>query len=256
MRREQCKLAGIILLMFGLFSACTLIPRSDDSHPTSEGGQDLIEALSGLHFDKYLESPKFDPTQTETESWEVYHYRTEQLQCILGGEYFLTARRGAETGKTVVWLEGGSACWSGRDDCTKEAQFGSWIEAYGLASPDERNPVRAWNFIYVPYCDGSIHLGDSQTDYERDGKVDHWHWGLKSTSAAVRLARQLFPSSQEILIAGCSAGGGGTLGAAPVARLAFPAPVCLEYLRIGISQPGGSAEFAGRNLEYRAIHPR
>ena len=214
--------AGILLLILGSAADCTLISESKIGQPAAPEDQNLLEVLRGLHFDQYLTSPQFEPLHSASSGWEVYTYRTDQLRCILGGEYFLMVRRGTETSKTVIWLEGGGACWPGRDDCTKEAQFGSWIEAYGLASPDDRNPVRTWNFIYVPYCDGSIHLGDSQADYDGDGIIDHWHWGLKSTSAAVRLGGELFPDSQQILIAGCSAGGGGTLGAAPVTRLAFP----------------------------------
>jgi hypothetical protein len=156
------------------------------------------------------------------DGWEVFRYRREELRCIEGGEYFIMARRGAVADSTVVWLDGGGACWPGRDDCATEAQFYSWIEEYGLASLDEDNPVRAWNFVYVPYCDGSIHLGDADADYDGDGVVDHWHWGLRGTSAAGRLAAELFPESRRFLIAGCSAGGAGTIGAVPVVRLLFP----------------------------------
>jgi hypothetical protein len=92
-----------------------------------------------------------------------------------------------------------------------------------------------WNFIYVPYCDGSLHIGDNDADYDGDGTVDHWHWGLKSTSAAVRLMRSSFPDSREILITGCSAGGAGTIGAAAVARLQFPEA---RIYVLNISGPG------------------
>jgi len=93
---------------------------------------------------------------------------------------------------------------------------------FGLASLDEDNPVRDWNFVYVPYCDGSIHLGDNFADYDGDGVIDHRHLGLKMTSAAVRLMAENFPETQDILVTGCSAGGGGTLGATPIIRLLFP----------------------------------
>jgi hypothetical protein len=91
-----------------------------------------------------------------------------------------------------------------------------------LASRDEDNPVRAWNFVYVPYCDGSIHLGDADADYDGDGVADHWHWGIRTTSAAARLTQELFPETRRFLVAGCSAGGAGTIGAAPILRLLFP----------------------------------
>jgi hypothetical protein len=216
------KLTVAILLMIGSMTSCAPAPAPTDGRPSPSGKQDLIHALQGLHFDRYLVTPEFEPSHAQVQGWDVYHYRTEELQCILGGEYFIMARRGTEADRTVIWLEGGGACWPGRDDCTKEAQFYGWIEEHGLASPDEDNPVRTWNFIYVPYCDGSMHLGDSDADYDGDGVIDHRHWGLRATSAAVRLMKELFPASQRILIAGCSAGGGGTIGATPVVRLMFP----------------------------------
>jgi hypothetical protein len=163
-------------------------------------------------------------SHTTVQGWDVYHYATEDLRCITGEKYFLMVRKGIQTDRTAIWLDGGGACYPGRDDCEKEAQFRqSSIERQGLASQQENNPVRTWNFIYVPYCDGSLHFGDSSADYDRDGLVDHWHWGFKNTSAAVRLMAALFPGSQKILVAGCSAGGAGTMAAVPVVRLQFPA---------------------------------
>jgi len=210
------KLAAVILFLILSLTSCR------PAQAPSGGNQNLISALRSLHFDKYLQTPQFEPEHTSVRGWEVYSYPTDELRCILGGEYFIMARKGTQTDRTVIWLDGGGACWPGRDDCAKEAQYYGWIEERGLASLQVKNPVRTWNFIYVPYCDGSLHLGDSDADYDGDGVMDHWHWGLKSTSAAVRLMGELFPGTQEILIAGCSAGGAGTIGAASVARLQFP----------------------------------
>jgi hypothetical protein len=215
-------LAVAILLVIVWITACRPARLSTGSQPSPPGNQDLIRALRNLHFDKYLGSPQFEPTRAHIQGWDVFQYQTAQLRCILGGDYFIMARRGTETNRTVLWLDGGGACWPGRDDCVQEAQFHPWIEEQGLAALRDDNPVRTWNFIYVPYCDGSIHFGDSDADYDGDGVIDHWHWGLRSTSAAVQLMKDLFPDSQEILIAGCSAGGAGTIGAAPIARLQFP----------------------------------
>lgn len=210
------------LLTIGSMTSCALTRPSTGVQPTTTPEQDLIRTLQDMNFGKYLESPQFEPEHRMLQGWDVYTYPTEELRCILGGEYFLMARKGMESDKTVIWFDGGGACYPGREDCTKEARFPGWIGDHDLASMDERNPVRNWNFISVPYCDGSLHLGDSDVDYNGDGLVDHWHWGLKTTSAAVQLMRKLFPASQKILIAGCSAGGGGTVGIAPVVRLEFP----------------------------------
>ena len=188
----------------------------------ASGNDDLLQDLQGLNFGKYLVDPAFHPELSHSGDWDVYTYSTDELRCVTGSEYFLMVRQGLDPQGTVLWLEGGGACWPGQEDCSTEAQIYDWIEEYGLASSNANNPVRDWNFVYVPYCDGSLHAGDSQADYDGDGVVDHWHWGMRSTSAAVRLIAELFPESERILVAGCSAGGGGTLWATPVVRLQFP----------------------------------
>ena len=219
---KGAKLTGSILLLVGFLTSCSFFRNSTSPGPSSEGSQDLVKALHDLHFDKYLQTPAFEPDKSQAQGWDLYTYPAEQLHCVTGDQYFIMARRGSETDKTVLWMEGGGACWPGRDDCAKQAQFYSWIQELGLASSLEENPVRSWNFIYLPYCDGSLHLGDSDADYDGDGVIDHWHWGLKTTSAAVGLMKALFPVTQKVLIGGCSAGGAGTIGASAVVRLGFP----------------------------------
>jgi hypothetical protein len=184
---------------------------------------DLNQALRQMQLDKYI---GLKPSRQEAfaqSGWTIYHYDKADCQCILGDDYALLARPGKEADKTVIWLEGGGACWPGQNECTKSLQLYPGMAEYGLASQDTQNPLRDWNFIYVPYCDGSIHMGDKEADYDGDGQVDHHHQGLRTTSAAVTLMKDLFPQSKKILIAGCSAGGYGTLLAAPVTRLQFPA---------------------------------
>jgi hypothetical protein len=86
----------------------------------------------------------------------------------------------------------------------------------------ENSPVKDWNSIFVPYCDGSVHMGDHGADYDQDGEIDYWHWGLHSTSAAVVLAKQLYPDAEKIYITGCSAGGYGTFIALMLIRFQYP----------------------------------
>jgi len=245
------------LLMIGAMTSCSFTLPSTGGQPAVAGNQALIRTLQGMNFGKYLESPRFEPEHTVVQDWDVYTYPTDELRCILGGEYFIIARKGAEADRTVIWFEGGGACYPGREDCTTEARFPRWIEENGLASLDERNPLRTWNFISVPYCDGSIHLGDSDADYNGDGVVDHWHWGLRTTSAAVRLMKKLFPDSQKILIAGVAQGRRHNRDSA-CGEAAIPGceALCVECIRYGPDESchARSAGNGQKNLEHRAVH--
>jgi hypothetical protein len=191
--------------------------QSADSAPT-----ELLQALRQMQLDKYIGIKPSRQEPIKQSNWTIYHYDPADCQCLLGDEYGVLARPGTESDKTVFWMDGGGACWPGQEECATSVVLSPGVVEYGLASLDPRNPLRDWNFVHVPYCDGSAHMGDNDADYDGDGQIDHHHWGLRTTSAAVTLMKDLFPQSKKILIAGCSAGGYGTLLTTPVVRLQFP----------------------------------
>ena len=82
-------------------------------------------------------------------------------------------------------------------------------------SRDPDNPLADWTFVYVPYCDASIHSGDNQLEY--DGHM-RYHHGLRQIAAAAALTKELFPDPEKVLVAGSSAGGMGTYYAWPVVK--------------------------------------
>lgn len=259
------------LITAGLLVSCTF-SRRDAKTPTTapiatlpesslpaEGNAEYLRTLTELGFGKYLSASDERRTKTVESGWEVYHYDLSDCRCLLGSEYLLMARKGVESTKTVFWMEGGGSCFPGHEECTTEANAGILKAQLGLGSPNPLNPVKDWNFIYVPYCDGSIHLGDSDADYDENGETDHWHWGLKNTSAAVRLMKELFPESREILVAGCSAGGYGTLGTTPIVRLQFPQAdlYVLNQSGLGLMNPDlrSTYELAYRIWNIRRLFP-
>jgi len=193
-----------------------------------------LNTLQGLSFGKYINEPAVYTSVAKYGNWEGYLYNAPEYQCVLGGHYGLLAHRGSETDKTVIWLQPGEECWPDHPNCGESPQTYTDLQAmeylasgadggpFGPTSADPDNPISKWNYIYVPTCDGSFHFGDSAADYDEDGTPEHFHNGLRQTSAAVSLMKELFPKSQKILIAGSSNGGFGTFGATPIVRLAFP----------------------------------
>jgi hypothetical protein len=221
-------LAGLaVLLILGLSLIFT------KSIAQNRQKSDYLQSLQGLAFNKYLNLPPSYASMSKLDNWDGYIYSAPEYQCVLGGNYFLLAHAGTEADKTVIWLQPGEECWPDHPNCGRSSETYTDQEAlaylasgadggpFGPTSADPDNPVAGWNYIYVPTCDGSFHFGDAAADYDQDGVADHFHNGLRQTSAAVSLMKQLFPKSRKILIAGSSNGGYGTFGATPIVRLAF-----------------------------------
>ena len=197
--------------------------------------RDYLNALKSLSFNKYLDLPVGYSSVSHIAAWDAYVFTAPEFQCVTGGPYVILVHKGAQADRTILWLEVGDECWPGHPQCPaggapqapdaailQRLVAGVDISPFGPTAADKANPVAQWNYIYLPTCDGSWHFGDAAADYDEDGVPDHWHNGLRQTSAAVSLMRQLFPGSQKILVFGSSNGGFGTYGAAPIVRLAFP----------------------------------
>jgi hypothetical protein len=213
--------ACLLLLVMTLSAACTLDGIGPRPTPTGLALESYVVALRDMGLDRYLGLEPVREHPLDDSGWVQYDYSYEDLHCIDGGPFHLLARPGEEAEYTLFWMSGGGACWPGHDTCARESNLSQSIN-FGLGARVPDNPLREWNMISLPYCDGSLHLGDQEADYDGDGVGDHSHWGLRATSAAVTLLVEQFPDSTKILIAGCDAGGYGTLLAAPLIRLQFP----------------------------------
>ena len=217
-----------LLLVVVLVAGCSLdwLGLEPESTPASPEMASYLAALREMGLERYIGIEPVHERELGNLGWVQYDYDRADCRCIDGGPFHVLARQGAEvegesTPYTLFWMSGGGACWPGQDACTARATLSQSL-TFGLGSRVQTNPVRDWNMISVPYCDGSVHMGNSDADYDDDNVVDHYHHGLKTTSAAVALMKELFPDSTKILIGGCSAGGYGTILAAPVIRLQFP----------------------------------
>jgi hypothetical protein len=85
---------------------------------------------------------------------------------------------------------------------------------------NEENVARDWNVVFLPFCDGSLFLGNNEVE-EADGST-RYHHGRQNLSAGVDLALKHFPDVKRIIIAGIASGGFGTIGAVGLIRMAYP----------------------------------
>ncbi|MCB9741553.1 MAG: hypothetical protein H6741_24960 [Alphaproteobacteria bacterium] len=140
--------------------------------------------------------------------------------CLRGGDYTVSTRDQAG-GDLLIYLGGGGACWDGFCLAIEEAPPG--IPGTDVLDPeDPLNPVAGFDQVYLPYCDGSLFLGDVEIDEDEDGAPDRIQHGLANLAAGLRVAAEQFPEPSRVLFVGSSGGAYGTIGGSILARKAFP----------------------------------
>jgi hypothetical protein len=157
--------------------------------------------------------------------------------CIAGGEYTMsTLDAGSED--LVIYLQGGGACWS--EFCAAETVAAPGIPPIGIMDTTrENNPVKDWNQVYLPYCDGGLHASDKDSDSDGDDVNDRFQRGLHNLSASLDVAVNTFPTPRRIFLSGSSGGGLGTSFALPLVRYVYPGvPIVLvNDSGVGVSRP-------------------
>ena len=182
------------------------------SYPVSE-----FRETTSFTLDKYAHlKPERSAPHKEIPGWVNYYFSPSDCRCVFGSEYFVSVKdQFPESRNIMITLQGGGASWPGLEDCKEEVHEDD-VFTSEFATELAEKLGQEWNHVVIPYCDGSIYMGDLAADYNEDGFVDHWHWGFRASSAGVALAVKTFPGPEKIFITGCSAGGYGTI---PVARL-------------------------------------
>ena len=158
-----------------------------------------------------------EPQEIEPASWEQVAAPPECV-CSDGSPYHYWIRR-ADPERVVFFLEGGGACFSAETCGPASPTFkrnlagGADAAAGGPAGggifdlADHRNPFAGWSFVFVPYCTGDLHLGDTTHDYGNGVVVRHN--GAVNARTALEATAAAFPDAREVVVAGSSAGSAG-----------------------------------------------
>jgi hypothetical protein len=141
----------------------------------------------------------------------------------------------------VIYLEGGGACFNaltcgtnpkcfdppGSTTCGGTLSFANRLMGTsgsdGLFNrSDAANPVKDWNFVYVPFCTGDVHAGNfpDQTVSGVSG-MQQFVGYVNMTRYLARLA-PTFKDVTKVLLTGISAGGFGAAANYPQVARAFP----------------------------------
>jgi hypothetical protein len=125
--------------------------------------------------------------------------------------------------KTVIFMEGGGACFNSFT-CDQnpskfgEAEFTAGVAGGGpagasgggiLARGNAKNPVKDWNMIYVPYCTGDIHGGDNPAGMVPGVAGTQLFVGRNNVKVDLEKVKTLIPTTTEVFLTGASGGGFG-----------------------------------------------
>lgn len=73
------------------------------------------------------------------------------------------------------------------------------------------NPFKDWHHVYVSYCTGDVHWGDTEKTYDPGGPLETTinHRGAVNAKAALDWTYENVPTPEKVFVTGCSAGGYG-----------------------------------------------
>jgi hypothetical protein len=89
------------------------------------------------------------------------------------------------------------------------------------------NPFADWTLVFVPYCTGDVHVGESTATH---AGVSWNHHGRANLEFAIAALTTALPAPAKLAVTGSSAGGFGSLLAFDLLRAEWPAPATAAYL--------------------------
>ncbi|MEM7762519.1 MAG: pectin acetylesterase-family hydrolase [Pseudomonadota bacterium] len=236
--------AALLLLLTACSSGNNDAPADIAAPPADTPpmtASDAFEELYGQGIDRYL--GVFAPMTTEQPATGVTTYTFDGSSggpmCFTGNTFGMSTRDGTGS-ELMIFLQGGGVCSPNGCEAVEAAEplvppnFGI------LSALDASNPTSDFNVAYLPYCDGSLWMGDREVDSDGDGSSDRFFRGVQNLSASLDVIVRAYPAPSKILLTGNSAGGFGTHPALPLVRKLYPdVPIDLvNDSGVGISREG------------------
>ena len=150
-----------------------------------------------------------------------------QTSCSDGSPFSIFTRKG-NSDNLIIHFSGGGACWDnitcaapislmsifdGDAKQLKSFYFPNVIKLFPailtgfLDGEAESNPFKDWNVVFIPYCTGDLHIGNTTNSYRVDDKqFEIHHNGRNNSLAALQWVFDNFKKTGKILVSGESAG--------------------------------------------------
>lgn len=150
-------------------------------------------------------------------------------RCAFDTPFHFYYREGTSPSRLLVYFQGGGACWgwvscSGMfDTAVTDGELNGLGGIFDSANPE--NPFRDHAVVFIPYCTGDVHVGDTIASY---GEAS-WnprpvrHRGYENVRAVLDWLSERLPRPDRVVVAGASAGAYGALFHAPNVAALYPA---------------------------------
>lgn len=213
------------------------------AQPDNKVSADQASGMYPLTPDNPTFDDGFDPA--DYDNWQKVDVPVSSgAMCGNGSPYKFFVSRVPDTSNTVLYFEGGGACWdyascTGQtgirgarnpngipDNYVQNINLLDFENSANLATaavspliythhPYNQFKSGEWNLVYVPYCTGDIYVGDKTQVYEDPTGENPdliWHHnGLRNVQSVISWLKNNLQKPEQMLTAGCSAGSIGAL---------------------------------------------
>jgi len=200
---------GTTLAVVGLLALASC--GGDDSSSSADTAASSTEAVTTTDA-PLAETIAPDPTDAPAvaPTWETVDAPNDCM-CADGSAFHFYVRE-ADPTKVLFYLEGGGACFSAEMCAPGSGTYNETIapvsqltEAPGIFDfANIENPFADYSVVYVPYCTGDVHAGNTIKDYGSGVVIQHK--GFVNASNALNTMIKRFPDTTQLVVAGSSAG--------------------------------------------------
>lgn len=223
------------------------------------GSMSQIEYDMIYHPDRAIDTERSDPQALFLGAGSWRAVPIPGGTCSDGSEYkifvnYAKDRATRESNRVVVFFEPGGACWD-YESCSGDAGIRGASNPNGIpdnhmsilamlnpfasggspnalispiiwaSNPIDRVQTSEWNRVFIPYCTGDVFSGNTVAVYEdpsgQNPPLTFHHKGVVNVELAAEWISQEFAQPEQLLVAGCSAGGTGALTSYDLLRTAL-----------------------------------
>lgn len=210
-----------------------------DAAPDANIGRD-----SGTDSGTTYVPPDGEPMVADDLTWTWVDF--PESTCRDGSSTGIAVNLNSASNKVMIFLEGGGACYNvftcmfNPVSASKDDFFNNNPAAGGIFNRSNTdNPVKDWNFVYVPYCSGDVFGGNNATD-PGTGVQEEFR-GYQNIALFLDRIVPTIKDVEQVLLTGRSAGGFGAALAADLVARTFPPEV--TFTLVDDSGPPMNSEY-------------